>query len=138
MNKDNHPIVKKQTSTRLNLTPKQKLFAQFYAISNNASDAASKAGYVDKSNGVKMLRKPHVSQYVAQLRKQMIEQYIVHYQFCVMQYKQLLLIAKQNKDYQLAMDILQKISKLREPMAGNPQSNSGEIKIIIGTNQNKV
>lgn len=56
----------------MKLTPKQKAFAEFYAASGNATDAAIKAGYSEKTAqqiGAENLLKPVISDYLATLTK---------------------------------------------------------------------
>ena len=51
------------------LTPKQKAFADYYIESGNASDAARKAGYSEKTApfiGAENLKKPQISEYIAE------------------------------------------------------------------------
>lgn len=51
------------------LTPKQKKFCEYYIQSGNATDAARKAGYSEKSAeaiGIENLRKPRISAYIAE------------------------------------------------------------------------
>lgn len=53
----------------MKLTPKQKAFADYYIASGNASDAARKAGYSEKSApfiGAENLKKPLISAYIAE------------------------------------------------------------------------
>lgn len=56
----------------MKLTPKQKAFAEFYAASGNATDAAIKAGYSEKTAqqiGAENLLKPVIAEYLATLTK---------------------------------------------------------------------
>lgn len=51
------------------MTPKQKKFCEYYIQSGNATDAARKAGYSEKSAeaiGLENLGKPGISAYIAQ------------------------------------------------------------------------
>lgn len=51
------------------LTPKQKLFAEYYIQSGNATEAAKKAGYSEKAArqiGTENLAKPSISAYIAE------------------------------------------------------------------------
>ena len=53
----------------MNLTPKQKAFADYYIECGNATEAAKKAGYSNKtaySIGGENLKKPEVSAYIAE------------------------------------------------------------------------
>ncbi len=57
----------------MKLTPKQKAFADEYLICGNATEAAKKAGYSEKTAGIigfENLRKPNVSEYIAERQKQ--------------------------------------------------------------------
>lgn len=52
----------------MGLTPKQKAFAEYYIQSGNASDAARKAGYSNKTApfiGAENLKKPQISDYIS-------------------------------------------------------------------------
>lgn len=54
----------------MNLTPKQKAFAENYIIYGNATEAAKKAGYRFKNMGpdaAKILNNPKVALYIAEL-----------------------------------------------------------------------
>ena len=54
----------------MNLTPKQKAFAENYIIYGNATEAAKKAGYKFKNMGAdaaKILKNPKVALYIAEL-----------------------------------------------------------------------
>ncbi len=51
----------------MKLTPKQKKFAEYYIQCGNASEAARKAGYSEKTApfiGAENLKKPQISQYI--------------------------------------------------------------------------
>ena len=53
----------------MNLTPKQKAFADYYIESGNSTDAAKKAGYSEKASrfiGSENLTKPNISAYIAE------------------------------------------------------------------------
>lgn len=53
----------------MKLTPKQKKFCEYYIKTANASDAARKAGYSQKTApaiGAENLRKPQIAEYIAQ------------------------------------------------------------------------
>lgn len=53
----------------MKLTPKQKKFCEYYIQSGNATDAARKAGYSEKSAeaiGLENLGKPRISAYIAE------------------------------------------------------------------------
>ena len=55
------------------LTPKQKAFCDEYLICGNASEAARKAGYSEKSAGFiagENLKKPVISDYIAKRQKE--------------------------------------------------------------------
>ena len=112
------------------LTAKQRSFCQFYAISNNATQSAKKAGYIDMSViQKKLFKNPLVLELIQQLRKQMIQDYIVQTQYCVMQYKKLIDMAIQSNDYMGASTIVQKISKLKQPLNANAITGQVVIKI---------
>lgn len=53
----------------MNLTPKQKAFADYYIECGNSTEAARKAGYSDKASrfiGSENLTKPNISAYIAE------------------------------------------------------------------------
>lgn len=53
----------------MKLTPKQKAFADYYIECGNATEAAKRAGYSEKTAtemGSENLRKPHISAYIAE------------------------------------------------------------------------
>lgn len=57
----------------MKLTPKQKAFCDYYLQTGNASEAARKAGYSEKTArdiGAENLAKPHISAYIAERQKQ--------------------------------------------------------------------
>ena len=58
----------------MELTPKQKAFADYYLETGNATEAAKRAGYSEKTAyamGAENLRKPQISQYIADRQKQL-------------------------------------------------------------------
>lgn len=57
----------------MELTPKQKAFADYYIECGNATEAAKRAGYSKKTArqmGTENLAKPSISQYIAERQKQ--------------------------------------------------------------------
>jgi len=61
----------------MKLTQKQKLFAEYYIQSNNATDAATKAGYSKKTAceiGFENLRKPHIAEYIQAYRDEIAKE----------------------------------------------------------------
>lgn len=53
----------------MNLTPKQKAFADYYIACGNSTEAARKAGYSEKASrfiGSENLTKPNISAYIAE------------------------------------------------------------------------
>ena len=57
----------------MELTPKQKAFADYYLECGNATEAARRAGYSEKTArqiGTENLAKPYISQYIAERQKQ--------------------------------------------------------------------
>ncbi len=56
-----------QTEDGGKLSPKQKAFADYYILTKNATEAAKKAGYSEKTAGVigfENLRKPKIAAYI--------------------------------------------------------------------------
>lgn len=56
-----------QTEDGGKLSPKQKAFADYYILTKNATEAAKKAGYSEKTAGVigfENLKKPKISAYI--------------------------------------------------------------------------
>ena len=57
----------------MELTPKQKAFADYYLETGNATEAAKRAGYSENSAkqiGTENLTKPSISQYIAERQRQ--------------------------------------------------------------------
>lgn len=57
----------------MELTPRQKAFADYYLETGNATEAAKRAGYSEKTAyamGAENLRKPQISQYIEERQKQ--------------------------------------------------------------------
>ena len=57
----------------MELTPKQKAFADYYLETGNATEAAKRAGYSENSAkqiGTENLSKKYISQYIAERQKQ--------------------------------------------------------------------
>lgn len=62
-----------QGGESMELTPKQKAFADYYLEKGNATEAAKLAGYSEKTAyamGAENLRKPQISQYIDERQKQ--------------------------------------------------------------------
>ena len=58
----------------MELTPKQKAFADYYLETGNATEAAKRAGYSEKTArqiGTENLAKPYISEYIADRQKQL-------------------------------------------------------------------
>lgn len=58
----------------MELTPKQKAFADYYLETGNATEAARRAGYSEKTArqiGTENLAKPYISEYIAERQKQL-------------------------------------------------------------------
>ena len=58
----------------MELTPKQKAFADYYLETGNATEAAKLAGYSEKTArqiGTENLAKPYISEYIAERQKQL-------------------------------------------------------------------
>lgn len=58
----------------MELTPKQKAFADYYLETGNATEAAKRAGYSEKTArqiGTENLAKPYISEYIAKRQKQL-------------------------------------------------------------------
>ena len=63
----------------MELTPKQKAFADYYLKCGNATEAAKRAGYSENSAkqiGAENLTKPYISQYIAERQKQIEDERI--------------------------------------------------------------
>lgn len=63
----------------MELTPKQKAFADYYLETGNATEAAKRAGYSENSAkqiGAENLTKPYISQYIAERQKQVEDERI--------------------------------------------------------------
>ena len=60
----------------MNLTPKQKRFCEEYVVDLNATQAAIRTGYSEntaKEQGYENLTKPHIQEYVAELKRKASE-----------------------------------------------------------------
>ena len=58
----------------MKLTPKQQAFADYYIQTGNATEAAIKAGYSEKTakeTGYENLTKPHIKQYIEEKQKEL-------------------------------------------------------------------
>lgn len=58
----------------MELTPKQKAFADYYLETGNATEAAKLAGYSEKTArqiGTENLAKPYISEYIAERQKKL-------------------------------------------------------------------
>lgn len=58
----------------MKLTPKQQAFADYYIQTGNATEAAIKAGYSEKTakqTGYENLTKPYIQQYIEEKQKQL-------------------------------------------------------------------
>ena len=63
----------------MELTPKQKAFADYYLETGNATEAARRAGYSENSAkqiGTENLSKPSISQYIAERQRQVADKRI--------------------------------------------------------------
>lgn len=63
----------------MEMTPKQKAFADYYLECGNATEAAKRAGYSKNSAkqiGAENLTKPYISQYIAERQKQIEDERI--------------------------------------------------------------
>ena len=63
----------------MELTPKQKAFADYYLECGNATEAAKRAGYKEKAAyamGAENLKKPQILTYIAERQKQIEEERI--------------------------------------------------------------
>lgn len=124
------------------LTAKERMWAQFYAISNNAMQASRKAGYADKTKGIfvatkKNLANSQIMQYVQFLRRDMIQQYQFTTQYCIKSLKQLYTMAVASGNLMQAQSIILSINKISGKSQNmiNLGSNGFTIK-ITGDNQN--
>lgn len=64
---------KRKGGGQMKLTPKQKTFADEYLICGNATEAAKRAGYKEKTAyamGAENLRKPQIAAYIEEQRKE--------------------------------------------------------------------
>ncbi len=63
------------------LNLKSKRFCEFYAVSFNAAQSASDAGYAEKSartQGQRILKRPEAQEYIAKLRAQAAEEFNIN------------------------------------------------------------
>ena len=98
------------------LTTKQIAWAGHYALLNNASAAAVKAGYSDNRGkcaqlGQRNLHNERVMTYVQYLRKQMIQQYTSTRQYCTMILKDIIAQQK-SKDPNISITAIKQLIDL--------------------------
>lgn len=114
----------------MKLTGKQKLFAEYYIQSNNATESAIKAGYSEKTAkemGYENLTKPHIAEYIQAYRDEVAKENKWTIERLIKEFEENHLLSKQKEDYRVSNDALKEIGKLCG-MYEEKIKHSGEIK----------
>lgn len=103
---------------RKGLTKKEKAFCEYYALENISATQAYLKAYESnydcaKANGYKMLRKPHISEYIDALQKEAWEAARITAEKVGLKLAEIAFAAKGDEDYNAtsqlkALDLLQK------------------------------
>lgn len=99
----------------MNLTQKQKLFAEYYIISNNATESAIKAGYSEKTAkemGYENLTKPHIAEYIQAYRDEVAKENKWTVERLINEFATNHEESRKNKDLRVSNDSLKEIGKL--------------------------
>ena len=115
----NHLSIKQIES---HLTKKQLVFCKLYATNNNISQSSKQANIPYVSAYSALRENPYVEMYCNMLRQQMIDEYNLKIEYCVMQMKKTIEMALEKKDYKTAAEITQKLSKIQPPIT-NPTTD---------------
>lgn len=112
----------------MELTPKQKAFSDEYLICGNATEAAKKAGYKEKtaySIGAENLRKPLIREYIAARQKEIADARIAEAAEVLQFYSSVM--RNQEKD-QFGLDaaLSDRISAARELMKRYEKTDDGK------------
>lgn len=112
----------------MELTPKQKAFSDEYLICGNATEAAKKAGYKEKtaySIGAENLRKPLIREYIASRQKEIADARIAEAAEVLQFYSSVM--RNQEKD-QFGLDaaLSDRISAARELMKRYEKTDGGK------------
>lgn len=114
------------------LTPKQKAFADNYIISGNATEAAKKAGYSDKTArqmGAENLSKPYIMEYI-QSRTAPTEQKRIATGDEVLQFFTRVMNGEEKDAFGLDVSISDKMSAGREILKRNIDNRKLEIELL--------
>lgn len=112
----------------MKLTPKQKAFADEYLICGNATEAAKKAGYSEKTAGIigfENLRKPNVSEYIAERQKQIDDSRIADVKE-VMQFYSSVLRGEIKDQFDIDASLSDRLAAGRELMKRFERSDDGK------------
>ena len=111
----------------MKLTPKQKAFADEYLICGNATEAAKKAGYKEKTAyamGAENLKKPQISAYIAERQKQIEDSRIADVKE-VMQFYSAVLRGEVKDQFDMDAALSDRLAAGRELMKRYEKSDDG-------------
>lgn len=111
----------------MKLTPKQKAFADEYLICGNATEAAKKAGYSEKTAAVignENLKKPNVIEYIAERQKQIDDSRIADAKE-VMQFYSAVLRGEVKDQFDMDAALSDRLAAGRELMKRYDKSDDG-------------
>lgn len=111
----------------MKLTPKQKAFADEYLICGNATEAAKKAGYSEKTAAVignENLKKPNVIEYIAERQKQIDDSRIADAKE-VMQFYSAVLRGEVKDQFDMDAALSDRLAAGRELMKRYEKSDDG-------------
>lgn len=111
----------------MKLTPKQKAFADEYLICGNATEAARKAGYSEKTAAVignENLKKPNVIEYIAERQKQIDDSRIADAKE-VMQFYSAVLRGEVKDQFDMDAALSDRLAAGRELMKRYEKSDDG-------------
>lgn len=112
----------------MKLTPKQKAFADEYLICGNATEAAKKAGYSEKAAGIigfENLKKPNISEYIAERQKQIEDSRIADVKE-VMQFYSSVLRGEIKDQFDIDASLSDRLAAGRELMKRFERSDDGK------------
>lgn len=95
-----------------NLTPRQRQFCKYYAITNSAVEAARQAGYANPQiQANSLVKRIGIKELTYELRKQIFAEYKITNEYCISKLKDILEIAIQQQDLKNANETMDRIIK---------------------------
>lgn len=106
-------MAKKNNSKKIkNITPRQRQFCRYYALTNNAVEAARQAGYANpQAHANNLVKRIAIKELTYKLRDQIFAQYKITNEYCISKLKDILEIAIQKKDLKNANETMDRIIK---------------------------